>query len=50
MLNLRLYRAAWLPVVFCLLVVAFSLQERPRGLPTTVPPDAFDGSRPARTL
>ena len=50
MLNLRLYRAAWLPVIFCLVVVAFSLQARPRPIETTVPPDAFDGPAAARTL
>ena len=50
MLNLRLYRAAWLPVLFCLVVVAFSLQARPRPIETTVPPDAFDGPGAARTL
>lgn len=50
MLNLRLYRAAWLPVLFCLVIVAFSLSERPPGIETTVPPDAFDGPRAARTL
>jgi hypothetical protein len=50
MLNLRLYRAAWLPVLFCLLVGAFSLSARPAGIETTVPPDAFDGPRAARTL
>jgi hypothetical protein len=50
MLNLRLYRAAWLPVLFVLVVVAFSLSERPPGIETTVPPDAFDGPRTARTL
>ena len=50
MLNLRLYRAAWLPVLFVLLIVGFSLTERPPGIETTVPPDAFDGPRAARTL
>jgi hypothetical protein len=50
MLNLRLYRAAWLPVLFVLFIVAFSLEERPPGIETTVPPDAFDGPRAARTL
>src|SRR5947208_1402057 len=50
MLNLRLYRTAWLPVLFCAVIVAFSLHERPRGVPTTLAPDAFDGPRAARTL
>src|SRR3954447_20390995 len=50
MLNLRLYRAAWLPVLFCLAVVAFSLHARPRGIATTLAPDAFDGPNAARLL
>src|SRR3954447_21347429 len=50
MLEPRIYRAAWLPVLFCLVIVGFSLTERPRGIETTVPPDAFDGPRAARTL
>ena len=50
MLNLRLYRAAWLPVLFCLVVAAFSLHDRPRGIATTLAPDAFDGSAASRTL
>jgi hypothetical protein len=50
MLNLRLYRAAWIPVALCLLVAAFSLRDRPRGVVTTLSPDAFDGPAATRTL
>jgi hypothetical protein len=32
MLDLRIYRAAFVPVLFAVLVVAFSLQDRPRPL------------------
>ncbi len=41
MLDPRIYRAALLPVLLALLVVAFSLEDRPRPINTTVPPDAF---------
>jgi phosphotriesterase-related protein len=44
-LDLRIYRAAFVPVLFAVLVVAFSLQDRPRPLETTLAPDAFDGAR-----
>ncbi|HEU4656776.1 MAG TPA: hypothetical protein VFR97_04600 [Capillimicrobium sp.] len=46
-LDLRIYRAAFIPVVLALVVVAFSLQTRPRPLDATLPPDAFDGARAA---
>ncbi|HEY2140440.1 MAG TPA: M28 family peptidase [Solirubrobacteraceae bacterium] len=45
MLNLRLYRAAFLPFVFALAIAAFSLTGTPRGFTSTLAPDAFDGSR-----
>lgn len=48
MLDLRIYRAAFIPVVLALVVVAFSLETRPRPLDATLPPDAFDGARAAR--
>ncbi len=54
MLDLRIYRAAFLPALVALFVVAFSLGDRPRPVTTRVAPDAFDlarvlgaGSRPA---
>ncbi len=50
MLNPRIYQAAFLPVLLAVLVAAFSLQDRPRAIGTTLAPDAFDGSRTARQL
>lgn len=49
MLDPRIYRASFLPVLLALLVVAFALQDRPRPIGTTVAPDAFTG-RAALTL
>ena len=43
MLDPRLYRASFLPVLLALLVVAFALQDRPRPIGTTLAPDAFAG-------
>jgi hypothetical protein len=45
MLDVRLYRAAFVPVVVAVLIAAFSLGERPRPIRTTLAPDAFDGQR-----
>jgi hypothetical protein len=45
MLDSRLYRVAFVPVLLALLVAAFSLQDRPRAIGTTLVPDAFDGIR-----
>lgn len=50
MLDPRLYRAAFAPVLLALVVAAFSLGERPRPLATTLAPDAFDGARALATL
>lgn len=50
MLDPRIYRAAFLPVFLAVLVVAFSLEARPRGIGTTLAPDAFDGSVAFATL
>lgn len=54
MLDHRVYRAAFLPAIVALFVVAFSLGDPPRPVTTRVAPDAFDagrvngtGSRPA---
>lgn len=44
-LEPRLYRVGLLPVALVLMVVAFSLQEPPRSVRTTLAPDAFDGAR-----
>jgi Peptidase family M28 len=45
MLDPRLYRAALIPVLFALIVGAFSLSDRPRPIGTTLEPDAFSASR-----
>lgn len=42
MLDPRIYRAAFLPVLFVLVLVGFSLRDQPRGVATTLAPDAFD--------
>jgi hypothetical protein len=41
----RIYRAAMAPVLLALIVLAFSLENRPRPLRTTLAPDAFVGQR-----
>jgi hypothetical protein len=43
MLDPRIYRASFLPVLLALLVVAFALQDRPRPIGTTFAPDGFVG-------
>jgi len=45
MLNGRLYRATFIPVLFALAIAAFSLTPRALPLGSTLPPDAFDGAR-----
>ncbi|MBI5105178.1 MAG: hypothetical protein HZB46_09390 [Solirubrobacterales bacterium] len=50
MLDPRLYRAAFVPVLLAVMVVAFSLQARPRPIGTTLAPDAFDGTKAGQTL
>ena len=45
MLDPRIYRAAFVPVVLALIVAAFSLSDRPAPITTTLPADAFDGAR-----
>lgn len=44
MLDPRIYRAAFLPVLFALVLAGFSLRDQPRGVTTTLAPDAFDGA------
>ncbi len=41
MTDPRLYRAALIPVMFALVLLGFSLENRPRPLTTTLAPDAF---------
>jgi hypothetical protein len=50
MLDPRLYRVAFVPVLLALLVAAFSLQDRPRPIGTTLTPEAFDGIRADQDL
>src|SRR4051812_115370 len=50
MLDGRLYRIAFVPVLLSLLVAAFALSPRPRAIGTTLAPDAFDGARAFTTL
>jgi len=50
MLDPRIYRAALLPVLLALIVVAFSLENRPPPLRTSLTPDAFDQVRASRLL
>ncbi len=45
MLDPRIFRAALLPVLLVLIVVAFSLEDRPGPLRSSFAPDAFDGAR-----
>src|SRR5436190_6999682 len=45
MTDPRLYRAALVPVLVALVLLGFSLENRPRPLTTTLAPDAFAGDR-----
>ncbi|MEA2286820.1 MAG: hypothetical protein QOJ21_2863 [Solirubrobacteraceae bacterium] len=45
MLDARIYRAALVPVLLAAIVCAFSLQDRPAPITTTLAPDAFSGAR-----
>ncbi len=44
MMDPRIYRAAFVPVLFALILLAFSLENRPRPLVTPLAPDAFEGA------
>jgi Peptidase family M28 len=44
-LDVRVYRAAFLPALVALFVAAFSLADRPEPAQSPSPPDAFDGER-----
>lgn len=50
MVDLRLYRMAFLPFVLVLVYVAFSLADRPRPFTSTLAPDVFDGASATSTL
>ncbi|HYM58370.1 MAG TPA: hypothetical protein VES79_10465 [Solirubrobacteraceae bacterium] len=45
MLDVRVYRAAFIPALVALFVVAFSLTDRPAGVSSPLSADAFDGAR-----
>ena len=45
MLNGRLYRVAFVPILLALAIAAFSLTARPPALTSTLAPDAFEGER-----
>ncbi len=45
MLNGRLYRAAFVPLLFALAIAGFSLRAPAHSLSSTLAPDAFDGPR-----
>jgi len=45
MLDGRLYRAAFVPLLLVVPIVAFSLTDRPGPLTSTLAPDAFEGAR-----
>src|SRR5215211_5120607 len=50
MLDARIYRAGLVPVLLAAIVCAFSLQDQPAPMTTTLAPDAFSGARAARDL
>ncbi|HEV3002059.1 MAG TPA: hypothetical protein VGW75_15055 [Solirubrobacteraceae bacterium] len=50
MLNVRIYRSAFAGLLVAVVVVAFSLADRPRPIGTTLAPDAFDGRRALRVV
>ena len=45
MLDPRIYRAALIPALLAFILLAFSLEDRPRPVGTTLAPIAFDGDR-----
>ncbi|HEY5193466.1 MAG TPA: M28 family peptidase [Solirubrobacteraceae bacterium] len=45
MFDGRIYRAAFVPLLFVLVIAAFSLASRPAALSSTLAPDAFNGPR-----
>jgi hypothetical protein len=44
-LNGRIYRAAFIPLLFALAIAGFSLTARPAPLGSSLAPDAFEGAR-----
>ncbi len=50
MLDPRIYRAAFVPVLFVFIIVAFSLENRPDPLRSQLVPAGFDGAKAARMM
>ncbi len=50
MLDPRIYRAGFVPLVLVAIVVAFSLRDAPGGLTAALAPGAFDGQRALTAL
>jgi hypothetical protein len=50
LVDIRIYRAAFLPVVVALVTVMFSIQDRPAPLTSALAPDAFDSKGAYATL
>src|SRR3954463_12183984 len=50
MLAARIYRAALVPVLLAVIICAFSLEDQPSAVGTTLAPDAFSGARATREL
>src|ERR671933_156824 len=50
MLDARIYRAALVPVLLAVIVCAFSLEDQPAAIGTTLAPDVFSGARATRDL
>src|SRR5215218_9668267 len=50
MLDPRIYRAGLIPALLAIVVAAFSVEQPPRALTATLPPDSFSGARAFGTL
>lgn len=50
MLDLRIYRAAFIPFLLAVVLVGFGLADQPAPAVSTLAPDAFDGARAASDL
>src|ERR671917_475963 len=46
--DMRLYRVAWLPVLFAVVVLMFSLQGAPEAIEPLTPPGTFEPDRATR--
>jgi hypothetical protein len=50
LIDVRIYRAALIPALLALVVVMFSLEERPQPLVSVLAPDAFDSEGASTTV